>query len=326
MTYRQGEIITAVDINTFREDTLTVYDVGFADAGYGQIDAGGQSALPSVVIGETVKSAEWEAMRAAAQTCADHQGSTVFLPPAPELAVGEIVEAHEFLDGNTYDINDSIIFITNSRLNVDASSVTVFSNVLNSTRNTAWMNELQHRFTATFSTVDRARYFFNSGGEIRFRGSRSGGSATPQNDSWTGLLANMGTIYMNYTFTSQLGGGPGWTGSSIGYYDLTTSFQQIAIGVPQDGGYGGYSGSYGGYGGPNRATIEARTTDGPTGPNGDRGRVLEFRILYTDGHTNPFADEVDGTITSDIDYRKATSPLVVDSPIFASSINLTAGT
>jgi hypothetical protein len=320
--YNKGEPIVASDFNTFRTDVLFVYDVGGVvgditrNRGYGQIATGGASPIPSVVIGEKVKSVEWEAFRDAAQICSDHQGSSTTFPPDPELAVDEIIEAHEGPTVNPFDIPDSLITIFDRGQEFDAGSVSTFANILNSTRGTPWSNQLQHRFTATLPTVDDARYFFNSGGEIRFRGSRTDGSGTPQNASWTTILTNMGTMIMNYTSTFQSGGGAGWSGSAIGYFDLTTVFQQIAIGVDTSGGA---------YSAGNSATIEARTTDGPGGANGDTGRQLEFRILYTDGHTNPFADEVDGNISSDIDFQKATAPLTIQTPIFNTSVGLSSG-
>jgi len=323
MAYRQGEYILASDFNTFRTDLLNVYDVGFGDAGYGQLVFGGATAVPFVAIGELIKSSEWTIFRNAAQTCSNHQGNTsTSFPPASELAVSELVEAHDFLDGNAYDIDGSLAAITSDRLSVAPGSVTVFSNALNSVRGTAWSAQLQHRFTVSFGVVDEARYFFNSGGQIRIRGSRSGGSATSQNLSWTNMLLNMGRITMNYTSTTLSGGGAGWTINqpNVGYYDLSTSFVTIATGLPDGGGYGGY----GGYPG-NSVTIEARSQDGPGGANGDNGRTLEFRVLYTDGHSNPFFDSVDGTITSDVDYRKATTPLTIPTPVFSTSVPLTSG-
>jgi len=292
---------------------LDVWDVGNGSLGYGQIDTGGASAIPLASVGADVTSAEWEAFRAAAQTCSDHQGSITSFPPASVLETDDVIVAHDPLDGDLYDIGGSLSTITTNSLLYDGGSVTVFSNVLNSTRSTAWDAALQHRFTALFPTVDDARYFFNSGGQIRMRGSRSGGSATPQNTSWTTLLSDMGTIVLGYTGTTQIGGGGTWVTYPIGYYDLTTSFQTIAEGT----GTGSYS--------ANDVDIRARMVDGPTGPNGDVGRNLEISIRYRDTHSNPFADNVDGTITSDIDYQKATSPLTIQSPVFASSIVLTDG-
>jgi len=315
MTYRQGEIIVASDFNTFRTDVLNIWDVGNGDRGYGQIDTGGAPAIPLAVIGTDVGSAEWEAFRSAAQTCSDHHGSTTTFPPTPALAVDADIIAHEADDGNAYDIDGSLATIDTNRLVADAGSVSAITNTLVSTRNTSWNTALQHRFTALLPTVDDARYFFNSGGQIHFRGSRSGGAGTGQNASWTEILTNMGTVYMDSTTTSNFGGAAGWTFASIGYFDLTTSFQEIATGVDTTGG------SYA----TNEARIDARTVDGPGGANGDTGRNLEFRIRYRDIHTNPWGDTVNGTIDSRIDYQIATSPLTIQTPIFASSIVLTDG-
>jgi hypothetical protein len=315
MTYRQGAIILASDFNTFRTDVLSIWDVGTGNRGYGQIDTGGASAIPLATVDADILSAEWEAFRFAAQTCSDHQGSSTTFPPASVLQIDDDVVAHEFDDGNAYDVNSSLATIDANRKLFDAGSVSVFVNALNSTRNSSWNNTLQHRFTAVLPTVDDARYFFNSGGQIRIRGSRSGGSGTPQNASWTEILTNMGTIIFDENNTFQSGGGAGWTTTGVGYFDLTTSFQQIASGIDTTGG------TYG----SNEARVDVRSLDGPGGAFGDTGRQVEFRVRYFDNTNNPFADEVDGTITSDIDYQLATSPLTIQIPVFASSIVLTDG-
>ena len=322
MTYRQDEIIVASDFNTFRTSVLDVWDVGNTEKGYGQISGTADSSpsppIPTAVVDDEVGETEWEAFRFAAQTCSDHQGSTTTFPPASELETGEVIEAHEDLDGNAFDINGSLDAINTNSLLFDGGSVSLFVTGATNSRGAPWSNQLQHRFTATLPTIEDARYFFNSGGQIRFESSLTGGSVTPQTDSWKEVIGNMGTIIMNHQFTT--GGGLGWSGSAVGYYNLTTSFQQIAIGIDTTGG------QYGGYGGDNDITIEARTIDGPSGANGSRGRQLEFRILFTDGHTNAFFDQVDGTITSTINYQKATSPLNISPPVFANSIVLTSGT
>ena len=315
MTYRQGELILATDFNTFRTDVLSIWDVGTGNRGYGQIDTGGASAIPLATLGADVGSVEWEAFRLAAQTCSDHQGSSTTFPPVSVLQVDDNIVAHEADDGNAFDINSSLVTIDSNRKLFDAGSVSVFVNALNSTRASSWNNTLQHRFTAVLPTVDDARYFFNSGGQIRIRGSRSGGSASDQNASWTEILTNMGTIIFDENNTFQSGGGAGWSTTGVGYFDLTTSFQQIASGVDTTGG------SYA----TSEARLEARTLDGPGGAFGDTGRQLEFRVRYFDNHTNGFDDNVNGTITSDIDYQLATSPLTIQTPVFASSIVLNDG-
>jgi len=240
-------------------------------------------------------------------------------PPLSEVSAvtpGTFVDAHESAGptNNPFDIDSSIITLETRRLIADPLSTTLFTNSLQDSRNTAWSNQLLHIFTMTFATVDDARFFFNSGGEVRIRGARAGGTASTQNTDWTNLLIAMGTITMNFEETVSSGSA---TVASIGYFDLTTSFQQISTRA----GTGAYT--------TNDATIFARTQDGPSGPNGDRGRILEFRVEYNDDHSNVFADSVDGTITSDVDILKATASLtiepIVPSTILATTTALSAG-
>ena len=315
MTYVLDGLIEAVDFNTFRTDLLAIYNVGFGDSGYGQIVNGLPGISGPVTAGDSIQSVEWDEFLDAADICTDHQGSSTTFPPNSEVAVDEIVEAHESdaPTSNPFDINGSLATLLANRLIAAGGSTTLFSDVLNSSRVASWTTQLVHQFRVTFTVVDDARYFFNSGGEIRFRGSRAFGSGTPQNAAWTALLASWTPIF-NHTLTTAPSGG---AGSAIGYYDLTGSFQTLATLTD--------SGSYA----LNTVTLQGRTVDGTGGANGDNGRDLEFRVEYNDGHSNPFFDTVDGTITSDIDMLKATTFLTVEpavpATIFSTNIALTAG-
>jgi hypothetical protein len=73
-------------------------------------------------------------------------------------------------------------------------------------------------FTAIDATITWAnnaafRGFWNGGGRIVITGSRSGGSATSQNQSWTNLMNNMGSIVL--TRTSMFQSGNSWTGTFL---------------------------------------------------------------------------------------------------------------
>ena len=322
MTYIIDGSLDAADFNGFANDLNDVYDVGFGDSGYGQVDAGGQPAVPNVSADQIVggdggtAAGEWGLFLDAAEVCRSHQGSVTTFPPNSLVDPADVVQAHEAAPptSDAFDIDGSIVILETNRLTADAGSVTLFSNALQDSRNTSWSNQLLHIFTMTFATVDQARYFFNSGGEVRIRGARNAGDATTQNQDWTDLLIAMGTIAMNFEETTTTGSA---TVASIGYFDLTTSFQQISTRA----GTGAYS--------SNDATIFARTQDGPSGPNGDRGRILEFRVEYNDDHSNVFADVVNGLITSEVDILKATAPLTIEpavpSTILATTTALSAG-
>jgi len=296
-------------------DLLQVYDVGFGDSGYGQVVNGEPGVSGPVAANDDVQSVEWDEFLDAAEICRSHQGSSTTFPPNSSVEPGDVIVAEinpPTITGN-FDIPASLLTLDANRLTADGGSTTLFSNVLNSTRVVSWSIQLVHQFRVTFVVVDDARYFFNSGGEIRFRGSRSGGAGSSQNASWTALLANWIPTF-NHTLTTAPTSG---SGSGIGYFDLTLGFQTLAT-LTDGGAYG-----------LNVITLKGRTVDGPGGANGDNGRVLEFRVEYTDGHTNVFDDVVDGTITSDIDMFKATAPLVIEpavpSSIFSTNISLTAG-
>ena len=308
MVYEIDNLIAAADINAFLAQLDLVYGVGFGDSGYGQITF----SLATISVGDKVQSAEWSALVNAAEVCENHQGSTINMPPVSEVAIGQFVEAHEAdpPTSDPFDISSSLNILGNNRLMVDPGSTTLFSNFLSDSRGTSWSVALDHIFTMVFPTGDDARHFFNSGGEIRMRGSRSGGSGTSQNADWTSLLSSLaaGVVFSANTTTAATG-----TPAAIGYFQLTTSFQQI---FTVNSSYVNYA--------ANDITIFARTQDGPGG-NGDTGRFLEFRIEYNDDHVNAFADSVDGTITTDIDILQATAFLTIAAPTPTTTTSLTAG-
>ena len=68
---------------------------------------------------------------------------------------------------------DARVAIPSSRLTTDAAD--------SSSRTSAWgsasENEITHQFTMTFGSEAACRGFFNSGGEVLFTGSRSGGTS-----------------------------------------------------------------------------------------------------------------------------------------------------
>lgn len=319
MAYVLDGLIEAVDFNTFRADLLDVYDVGFGDSGYGQIASGFQPPLPGPVVNgpapaSIINTNEWDEFLDAADICTVHQGSSTTFPPNASVAFGEpvVAEVNPPTITGIFDIPTSLATLNANRLIVDAgpqTSVFQFGPSPTDMRAVAWSVQLVHQFRAEFATVDDARYFFNSGGEILFSGSRNGPPASAQNAAWTALLGNWIPTF-NHTLTTAPTSG---TGSSIGYYNLTGIFQTLATLTD--------SGSYG----LNTITLQGRTVDGTGGANGDNGRTLEFRVEYNDGHTNVFDDVVTGTITSNIEIRKATGALTINSPNYILGISLTAG-
>jgi hypothetical protein len=96
-----------------------------------------------------------------------------------------------------------------------------------------WASSTVFEGRINFGTNARFRGFWNAGGKIIFNASRSGGSTTNHNTSWTNLLASLGSVVLRRTSMTQTGqtatgtysnnGNLGVYGSGIGT-SYTTAF------------------------------------------------------------------------------------------------------
>lgn len=129
--------------------------------------------------------------------------------------------------------------IVTNRNNIDAAEMSLLAGG-SSARSVAWSSQINCTFRYTFTDFDEARYFFNSGGALTISGTISGYSTGWPYDGYgfNEIFTTMGTIFMDYTQTTQSGSGGSTTG--FGYYDLSTSFVTIFT----QSGTGAYTDSY----------------------------------------------------------------------------------
>jgi len=190
------------------------------------------------------------------------------------LSPGQLVLASQY---NTADAKE--ILIRAQKNIIDPTEISLITGTSDQ-RTTSYATSINAVFRYTFSTFNEARYFFNSGGSLDLRGVQSGGSGGTGKDTLgiRAILTTMGTISMNYNLTTQSGSGGSTT--TIGYYDLTTVYQQIF----QQAGTGAYSNAY--------VTLQARRSV--------LGEYVEVRF-----DVSPEAGRtVDGTTTAYADYKK----------------------
>jgi hypothetical protein len=164
------------------------------------------------------------------------------------------------------------------------------------TRTTSWNTGVSTTVTVTFTTATQARYFFNSGGKIRINSTRTSGTNSSQNNSWTNILNSAGT--------REFGAQVPTTGFSPmngrNFYRLTSSFQQWYL----ISGSSPYT--------LNSYSISARSNvaDNSTGT----ANQIEFLIQWTDSYTDPgppsLGDLVDGTLTLAVTTLEASGILV----------------
>jgi hypothetical protein len=249
MTYTVGSLIEATDYNGFvstnAANVNAIWSTGVGDRGYGQ------SAMANVTVGATVAATSWASLVNNISTIANHQGTTITSRTAP-VAGNTIVILNA--------VNTDITALTNNRGNAAASGTaietwtgTTAKTTTTGSGNAAWTITFTH--TVTFPSADQARYFFNAGGLVRWRTSKSS-TGTVADPEWNDLASTLvGNIYISggtstqviagtsYTGTTKIGGTgtPTTLTTGTGFYDLTTTagnvYVQFADTSPYTGQY-----------------------------------------------------------------------------------------
>jgi len=292
MTYTAGGLIQAVDYNTFAQggaspdanvaNINTIWGVGTLDKGWGQ-----STTLSTVAAPSTVTATQWSDMFSRFTSIASQTNTTVTAIANP--TVGDTIALK-----NNFSTNLTSCFTNRNNAAAVGSTITA-SGV--ATRSTPWNTTLTATHTITFATAAAARYFFNAGGRITWAGARSGGSATSENTAWSDLLTACGTLNFttgtstqaiagtSYTGTTKTGGSgsPATYLTTVGFYDLTTSDQEVFKQLDSTYLYTSNFVSI---------NIKANAAAGSA-------TVVTITVVFSDPHTR-FPDAIDGTLTSTI--------------------------
>ena len=283
----QGTNILAAQYVTIQDKAQSLIGAGSVTRGYGQTV---QSS--DVVAGNTITKAQWDLIKFDIINIKLHQDGV--LPGVVTVNVGDPINFGASAPNTNY--NTILEQAIANRFQI-AGSQSVVSSTANQTYSTPWSTSLTATLTCTFSTADQARYFFNSGGKVRFTTTLSGGSSTAQINAWVNLLASVGT----QSFGAATG--------IVNYYNLTNSFQiyyQNSLSSPCSA---------------NNYRLEARTnvSDNSTGT----ATQLFLRVTLTDSYVDigappnpPPGDLVNGTLTIAASELKA-SGLLQPSGTFA---------
>ena len=207
MTYSAGQIIVDDDYNIFATGNAagtgdqsvaninSILGTGSGEFGYGQ--SGG---LPAVTAGNEVEATSWANLLTRNSTLASHQGTSITAISNP--SGGDIITAYAALSAN-------ITATYNGKLNAAASGSDAS---VSSVTTTSWNTSSVLTKTFTFASRNQLRYFFNAGGLIRLSWSRTGGTGSSQNTSWTNTLTAAGTIVISGFGTSKTIAGVAYTG------------------------------------------------------------------------------------------------------------------
>lgn len=291
-----------------------IYGVGYGDRGYGQIAEN----LLLATAGNRIKSTEWTALRNAISKCGDHQGTSMTnLVLTSNLEVGDTIVAHDGNNNPGDSLSDLVPTIDSNRLNTDSgASMTLASNAQTSSRTSSWSGDINAIFKFQWNDTNEARYFFNSGGEIRIRLTQTTNS-TPQDADWIDIVNNKFTMLTMKANSSSITGSATSDSISRGYYDLDSNYSLLFNGL--NIGSGVYS--------ANDLIIDTRcyiageAAGATDADNGGPSNTVNIRCTLRDQHVGITGgpDTVSAGMTYRTDIFRATAEL---SGIAAPTINV----
>ena len=270
--------IDDLDFNTLRNKIIEVIGNGAGTYGYGQAIQSSQ-----VFQGNIITKTQWDGLRFDLVNILIHQ--TGVTPTLIEVARGSVIGEDAGDPLQAYGRAIDTARINRFLLAAGQSTITAVST---KTYTSTWSSSASMTVQLTFDSADNARFFFNSGGKIRFTSTRTGGSSTAQNNAWSNILASAGVVEF------------GADSETLDFYTLTNSYQtrfQSFLSTP-------YS--------ANNYKIESlcNVANNSTGT----ATSITFRIVWSDTYVDAFPgippeDIVDGTLSLSIEEIKASGLL-----------------
>lgn len=150
-------------------------------------------------------------------------------------------------------IVDSIL-TNNTHLTIDPTNASSYIITTSGPyiRNIPWMDQLIGEHQWSFNDYNHARYFFNSGGQLRINMEMYSGSTAGYNN-WADIINEIGVLSLTWNNVVQSSSRTLGTSEGKGFYDLTDQYQLLftssGVTIPSDWntayGYGyGYTGAY----------------------------------------------------------------------------------
>lgn len=291
--------ITPSDYNNIRDKVVLV--MGTGATGYGQT-------LTSIAAttNNVISSSLWNGLRTDMIKARQHQTGVDESASLPVLTQTTIIS-----ETIRVQFDNFANLITTNKFTCAANQATVQVAATSTPYSASWNSNLYHQVVLTFSSNLQARYFFNAGGEVRFRSTRSGVASNTKDTEWSLLLGDgtsgastsgFGTLFVRHNTAGTISGsnatGRAATTASVGFYQLTTSNQTIATASNALGSYNA-----------NNYTIRVRANDAVS-PS-----VITFTMQWNDAAAGIVDELVTGQVDSFVTlFRPSGSNVSVSAP------------
>lgn len=305
MSYAQLNLIEATDYNDIlgtntSTNTSTLHAVwawGANSRGYGQ------TAISNVAVGSTVTATQWATLVNTINSANLHIRNTSSGLTAN--TAGQIIGFSAGLPVAITRLNqDRLLFATNSAVIANHNSLTAYGAW--SVASTSATQTRAFGATVTFVSPDRARFFFNAGGRLKFNVSAVNNvGANSRSAAVVALFTNLGGVALFAANTNAgrtgTGGTLGTENTALGYWNATTANATIVSVTSTTTNYT-----------TDTASI-TYTTNGTQGQFNDNGTILSFYAVINStsgGNSGGSFDDainVTPTVTVDVSYPEVTN-------------------
>ncbi len=296
MSYSQGNLIEATDYNNLingSNQLNTVWSTGTGNAGYGQ------TAISTVAVSNTVTATQWA-------TLINRLNSVLTRQSGSGSGISAVTAGQTISWISTLQTNINTSYTNRLNANTTGTVATGTGLAYAAWTSTSTSSTLTRSFgaRATFASADQARYFFNSGGKLKFNISATS-SGSSRSTAAQNLVGYLGGVT---TFNATTNGGRTGTGgtlntnnTALGYYNITTGNTTVVAVTSVTTNYT-----------TDTANIAVKT-NGTQGANADNGTTIDFwaTINSTSGGNSggSFDDSLSltPTVSIDVTYPETTN-------------------
>ena len=234
MAYVAGDTILDDEYNTFVNSSSSPYGYNhFAGTGSGAYGLG-QTHIPLVSGGSsTITASHWNTLLTAMDNIANHTNDSI--TSRTQVTAGDTIAIKAAVEADLATLAASIAGGC-----VNATAVAESSELQSSVSSTRWVGSHTVEHSITFSNNNDLRHFFNAGGTMRMKLTRTGNggaTATDKDSSVDELITGMGNFDLKSAVSTRSGSTEtlSTNGLANGAQDLGNTYTVLAV-LTQDSG------------------------------------------------------------------------------------------
>lgn len=316
MAYSQGGLIEASDYNGFNGGSSganvsgqinTVWGIGNGNAGYGQTTGA------NVAVGNTVTATEWATLINNLNNARKHQAGGSYTNLTAPVAGNKV----DYISTLSSRLTDAYT----NRLNFNSTRGTTITGSDDITSYSVGATTALNRnrtATITFSSTDKARYFFNAGGALSFFCTAVDNASTNRSNALQaciGILPSSGLQYMQNVGAYDNGGSYLYTtrNLNLGYYNAPTGWWAGAGSMAIYYNVGVYSTTYAQIVCDNGTSTTSGNATSPDTTRGANNNIIRIRLNMYGPADDIYGGSINITVTCRVDIKPPETTYLTDS-------------